>query len=877
MPRMFVALFRLVSMVTLALGGSSPAWGQCDPVWQPFDPSTAGLPGISGTVAATATWDPDGPGPLTPKLVLAGSFNQAGGGPAQNIVAFDEANSQWLPIGAGIAPVTALAVLPNGELVAASRTTDFLGAALGVVVRWSGSAWLPLGATFNGEVLALAALPNGHLVAGGRFRTVGGNSVEYVAQWDGLVWSAMSSGMNSFVHALAVLPSGEVVAGGEFTSAGGVNASRVARWNGSAWSRLGSGVSGGVDAIVKRLAVLPSGELIAAGKFTSASAMTVNNIARWTGLAWSPLGSGITHQGNALAVLPNGNVVAGSSSVNASGNMVVSISNWNGSTWSPLQAVTGTLNSLATLPSGQVVAAGDLRTNDLSTGAARWNGEVWMPVGPGLVGTPAVVNVLETLPSGDLIAGGGFRGINGASPSNIIRWNGSSWSPVGSGMSLGLSTGSVNDIASLPSGEFVAAGAFTIAGGVSAQNIARWNGSVWSILGSGLNGTSNALAVWPNGNLAVGGRFSTAGGALASNIAQWNGSVWSRLGSGTSGGGVGTVNSLVTLPNGDLIAGGGFNTAGGIATNNIAKWNGSVWSALGSGVNGTVYDLAVLPNGDLVAASSTGRVARWNGLAWFPLGTGFDSGVFALEVLPNGHLIAGGGMINAGGTAVNGIARWDGTTWSPLGSGIGGTPSGAVTSLKVLPSGDLVVGGSFTTAGGVVAPSIARWGPPRIFVTDQPDGVTLDQGQTLVLAALVNPGLTNVSVQWQRNGVNITDGFGGASSGGGTVMHAAGALPSPTIGAEVRLIITGVQRSDAGMYTAVFTNPCGSVTSNPAAVNINGPCPGDFNGVGGLTVQDIFDFLAAYFSNDPRADVNSVGGITVQDIFDFLAQYFQGC
>jgi hypothetical protein len=44
-----------------------------------------------------------------------------------------------------------------------------------------------------------------------------------------------------------------------------------------------------------------------------------------------------------------------------------------------------------------------------------------------------------------------------------------------------------------------------------------------------------------------------------------------------------------------------------------------------------------------------------------------------------------------------------------------------------------------------------------------------------------------------------------------------------------------------------------------------------------VTVQDIFDFLAAYFAGDTRADFNGAGGITVQDIFDFLAAYFAGC
>ncbi len=54
-------------------------------------------------------------------------------------------------------------------------------------------------------------------------------------------------------------------------------------------------------------------------------------------------------------------------------------------------------------------------------------------------------------------------------------------------------------------------------------------------------------------------------------------------------------------------------------------------------------------------------------------------------------------------------------------------------------------------------------------------------------------------------------------------------------------------------------------------------CPANFNGVGGVTVQDIFDFLNDYFLSLPSADFNGMGGVTVQDIFDFLAAYFTGC
>ncbi len=54
-------------------------------------------------------------------------------------------------------------------------------------------------------------------------------------------------------------------------------------------------------------------------------------------------------------------------------------------------------------------------------------------------------------------------------------------------------------------------------------------------------------------------------------------------------------------------------------------------------------------------------------------------------------------------------------------------------------------------------------------------------------------------------------------------------------------------------------------------------CTADFNGQGGINVQDIFDFLNAWFAGDPRADVNGANGVTVQDIFDFLAAWFAGC
>lgn len=58
---------------------------------------------------------------------------------------------------------------------------------------------------------------------------------------------------------------------------------------------------------------------------------------------------------------------------------------------------------------------------------------------------------------------------------------------------------------------------------------------------------------------------------------------------------------------------------------------------------------------------------------------------------------------------------------------------------------------------------------------------------------------------------------------------------------------------------------------------VNFACRADFNADQTVSVQDLFDFLGAYFGGDTLADLDRTGVVTVQDLFDFLAFYFEGC
>jgi hypothetical protein len=181
----------------------------------------------------------------------------------------------------------------------------------------------------------------------------------------------------------------------------------------------------------------------------------------------------------------------------------------------------------------------------------------------------------------------------GVSATHVAKWDGMAWSALGSGVSSGRYDCSVYALASDGSSLY-AGGAFTTADGVTANNIAKWDGTDWSTLASGVStGSSQAVVgafAWDGITLYAGGEFTSAGGVAASCIAGWTGNEWTSMTS--DGDGItGYVYALAWCGN-NLYAGGWFTSAGGVAANNVAMWDGTAWHALGDGTNGRVQALA---------------------------------------------------------------------------------------------------------------------------------------------------------------------------------------------------------------------------------------------------------------------------------------------
>ncbi|MDF9832450.1 autotransporter-associated beta strand protein/T5SS/PEP-CTERM-associated repeat protein [Ereboglobus sp. PH5-5] len=126
------------------------------------------------------------------------------------------------------------------------------------------------------------------------------------------------------------------------------------------------------------------------------------------------------------------------------------------------------------------------------------------------------------------------------------------------------------------------------------------------------------------------------------------------------------------------------------------------------------------------------------------------------------------------------------------------THAGTYAVALTATTGEIVTSGAFTvTVGELAAPVI----------TKHPSAQTITVGGSATFTVTATgAGLT---YQWKKNGTDI---------------------PGAT---NANLVVTNAQKSDAGNYTVVVTNPAGSKTSNPATLTVNDASSGGGGGGGG--------------------------------------------
>ncbi len=399
-------------------------------------------------------------------------------------------------------------------------------------LRWLGAAVLvvlALGGTFVGQAV-----------------TAGPGGWEHV----GDAGAPDTNAINGKVNALNADQPGTLLVGGTFTNAGGnADGDNIASWNGSTWSPLGSATSQ-VNGEVFAIAHGSDGKIYAGGTFLNAGGYAdADRLAVWDGVSWKPFCSPVT-PGNPTP----GNVKA-------------------------LQIVGSTLYVGGEFQDWADIGDADyLVACDLATGVPT------PTLAPGKF-LNGVVYALTADSNDVLYAGGGFSNVNDIPQADkVAAFAGGQWSALGSGPACVC--GAINDfvrsLTAVGTDVYVGTDAKDVAGIAQADNVARWNGSGWSALGSNAAGTSGwfpttsyiyALTGFGSKVFAAGSFTDAGGDPTADHVAVFDGSAWHAVGSNGAGNGpwvsaeghaleVFDRAASASIPK-RLFAGGNFTSAGG--------------------------------------------------------------------------------------------------------------------------------------------------------------------------------------------------------------------------------------------------------------------------------------------------------------------------
>ena len=428
----------------------------------------------------------------------------------------------------------------------------------------------------------------------------------------------------------------------------------------------------------------------------------------------------------------------------------------------------GPIRALVLQPDGRIVIGGDftaLQPNGAATTTTRnrvarlnANGTLDLTFNPNISGgTLPQVNALALQPNGKLVVGGRFTtvqpGTTAAARNHVARFNAdgsldTAYNPNPNSIVLALvSQLEASNFTGTPrtavgDGKIVIAGGFTSlqpsgTGVVTTRNrIARLNanGTVDSEFDPNANNAVAALAVQRDGKIILGGSFSTLqppgneNSATRNRLARLNanGTLDSEFYPNFGG----NVVAIALAPDGDVMVGGQFTSVWGRGTITtqrpyVARLNpdGSLDTGFTASANSTVAAFAFQPDGKVIlggyftAIQSRGLAtgALRNRLARVGADGTLDT-TFQVDaegrplvslVQPDGKVVIGGSFTTVGGLTRSYLARLnpDGSvdaSYAPA------APNGRVLSIARQADGKLIIAGTFTLIGTTARSYLAR-------------------------------------------------------------------------------------------------------------------------------------------------------------------------
>lgn len=248
--------------------------------------------------------------------------------------------------------------------------------------------------------------------------------------------------------------------------------------------------------------------------------------------------------------------------------------------------------------------------------------------------------------------------------------------------------------------------------------------------GTGFDGVVVSAALQLDGKILTSGNFTTFDGAQAGKFARLNadGSLDTAFATEIGAGPNGWQGPIVVQADGKILTGGQQQTWDGAPVAYFSRLNADgsrdtafnanlVAANLGFNVGQTITEQ---PDGKIILGAGEG-MARVNSdgtrdqAFTDALGSGFANAVgkptiYASELLPSGDIVAGGSFVSLNGTNAGRLVRLhsDGSLDAAFANNLGTGFNGTVSAVAPLADGSLVVGGSFTAVNGIDAAGVAK-------------------------------------------------------------------------------------------------------------------------------------------------------------------------
>ncbi|MBX3738732.1 MAG: hypothetical protein KF715_18715 [Candidatus Didemnitutus sp.] len=796
--------------------------GTVDPVW---DPGT----GPNSTVTSLALTS-DG------RLVIGGSFSQVAGVARQYLARLTAAGAldTTFLVGTGLNnPNPTLLMSPDDRVIVGGAFTTYNGLTATRLIRLDASG--ALDATFapapNSTVNFISAATDGRLLIGGNFTQVGGVARTGLA-WlgaDGALLPATANLTTGYTSALA-LPDDSIVAstpnglyrfradGTADTLFNNANGYRGQFYRGYATTATSSRAA---PLLANGNQILLVGDIGRIGGAVNSATSNIRHAAVW--IQYTDALTPVIGTAPADAELPEGGSITWSVAASTPTGVLTYA-------WTKVSDPTTILSTTAALArtnvkpadAGQyriVVANGEgyaeafvnlsvrsaalpragsvrLGFNATATGTdvrdlvAAANGNWWTITSTRLlrllpdgsadssfaaleVNSGGSLTGLHPLPDGRLYAWGTFSTLAGQAVKRLVRLTADGALDPTFNADL-PSNAVISDVAELGDGRIYVGGNFTVdIAGSSARNLVRLasTGAIDPTFdpAGGLDATPMAVRALADGRVLVAGPFTTAGGASRRGVVRFLST--GPLDTGFNNLNVANVYQLLVYPDGRLLIAGQFTTVDGVARAGVARLTAD-------GVVDPTFTLGATAN--------------------------FNSTIVPIVLRPDGRIVIAGSFTESAGTrsrvlqfGPDGVLdpTYDGTR--SFTSTAGGISSTSFRDLALLPTGHLIVVGSFS----FLDDGISRAGLASLQGTPLAPEITAD---TIASATLSAGGTINLSVT-----------ASGAPTLGYQWRHNTSAIDGATSPTFTKANVTA---EDAGTYDVVVTNSYGTATSRSAVI-----------------------------------------------------------